>query len=80
MFIEKKKFFFLGYGATCVALLLSATTILNENQKMPGNGGVLPPGAAFAKTDLISNLSKNGFKFEVISSQENEPKEEKLEK
>lgn len=47
---------------------------------MPGNGGVLPPGAAFAKTDLISNLSKNGFTFEVISSQENEPKEEKLEK
>ena len=24
-----------GYGATCVALLLSATTILNENSKMP---------------------------------------------
>lgn len=24
-----------GYGATCVALLLSATTILSENDKMP---------------------------------------------
>lgn len=25
-----------GYGATCVALLLCATTILKENLKMPG--------------------------------------------
>lgn len=25
-----------GYGATCVALLLSATTILKEHSKMPG--------------------------------------------
>lgn len=25
-----------GYGATCVALVLSATTILKENDKMPG--------------------------------------------
>lgn len=59
-----------GYGATCVALLLSATTILNENGKMPGKGGVFPPGAAFAKTNLINELSKNNFKFEVISSSE----------
>lgn len=25
-----------GYGATCVSLLLSATTILNESAQMPG--------------------------------------------
>lgn len=61
-----------GYGATCVAALLSATTILNETHKLPDNGGVLPPGACFAKTNLISNLSKNGFTFEVISAHENE--------
>lgn len=24
-----------GYGATCVSLLLSATTILNESEKLP---------------------------------------------
>lgn len=59
-----------GYGATCVALLLSATTILKETNKLPGNGGVLPPGACFAKTNLISNLCKNGFTFEVLSSEE----------
>lgn len=63
-----------GYGATCVALLLSAKTILTEKAKLPGNGGVLPPGACFAKTDIISNLSKNGFNFEVISAQETDSK------
>lgn len=60
----------IGYGATCVALLLAATTILNEKEKLPLTGGVFPPGFCFAKTDLISNLSKNGFDFEVISAQE----------
>lgn len=60
-----------GYGATCVALVLSATTILKEKEKLP-LPGVLTPGACFAKTSLISNLSKNGFAFEVISVQETE--------
>ncbi|KAL1380239.1 hypothetical protein pipiens_014357 [Culex pipiens pipiens] len=56
-----------GYGATCVALLLSARTILQEADKMPGSGGFLTPGAAFAKTNLIPELCKNGFTFEVVS-------------
>lgn len=55
-----------GYGATCVALLLSATTILNQSDKMPSTGGVFPPGAAYYKTNLIEELCKNGFKFEVL--------------
>jgi short subunit dehydrogenase-like uncharacterized protein len=59
-----------GYGATCVALLLSATTILKESAKMPGKGGVLPPGAAFAKTSIITELCKNGFTFEVVKEEE----------
>jgi len=57
-----------GYGATCDALLLSATTILKESSLMPGKGGVFPPGYAFAKTNMIDNLCKNGFTFEVIES------------
>lgn len=61
-----------GYGATCVAVLASAVTILKEKEKLPSTGGVIPPGACFAKTSLISNLSKNGFDFEVISVQETE--------
>ncbi|XP_055622734.1 saccharopine dehydrogenase-like oxidoreductase [Toxorhynchites rutilus septentrionalis] len=56
-----------GYGATCVALLLSARTILKETAKLPGNGGYLTPGAAFAKTNLIAELCDNGFTFEVLS-------------
>lgn len=55
-----------GYGATCVSLILSATTILRESNKMPGSGGVYPPGAAYAKTSLIEQLCKNGFTFEVV--------------
>lgn len=31
------------------------------------SGGVLPPGAAFAKTNLIAELCKHGFKFEVVN-------------
>lgn len=55
-----------GYGATCVALLLTATTILKEGKKMPENGGVFPPGAAFKNTGLIKELQNNGFTFEVV--------------
>lgn len=67
--------FNLGYGATCVALLLAATTILNEKEKLPLTGGVLSPAACFAKTNLISNLTKNGFDFEVISATESDSAE-----
>ncbi|CAO1407401.1 unnamed protein product [Diamesa tonsa] len=59
-----------GYGATCIALLLTATTILNENKKMPDNGGVFPPAAAFKNTSLINELCNNGFTFEVIKVDE----------
>lgn len=31
-------------------------------------GGVLPPGFAFAKTNLIDRLCENGFTFDVIDS------------
>lgn len=60
-----------GYGLTGVSLLLAAVTILRENDKMPGSGGVYPPGAAFAKTSLLEELDKHGLKFEVVSSTEN---------
>lgn len=61
---------YIAYGATCVSLLLAGLTIINETDKLPGRGGVLPPGACFANTNLIANLCKNGFSFEVISSNE----------
>jgi len=59
-----------GYGATCVAVLLSAVTVLKETNKLPNNGGVIAPGAAFRNTNLISNLCKNGYTFEIISAKE----------
>lgn len=59
-----------GYGATCIALLLSATTILKENSKMPETGGVFPPAAAFKNTSLINELQNHGFTFEVIKVEE----------
>lgn len=60
-----------GYGATCVALLIAAKTILLEASKMPGNGGVLSPGAAFKNINLIENLQDHGIKFEVLEVKEN---------
>ncbi|XP_058793856.1 saccharopine dehydrogenase-like oxidoreductase [Phymastichus coffea] len=60
-----------GYGVTNTTLLMSAITILKESDKIPGDGGVLPPGAAFGKTSMVDELIKHGLKFEVISSIEN---------
>lgn len=34
-------------------------------------GGVFSPGAAFAKTNIISELCNNGFTFEVLSENSN---------
>ncbi|ALC46573.1 CG5167 [Drosophila busckii] len=59
-----------GYGSTCVALLSAAVTILRDSNKMPSTGGVMPPGAAFSKTSLISELEKHehGMKFEILAN------------
>ncbi|XP_018355999.1 PREDICTED: saccharopine dehydrogenase-like oxidoreductase isoform X1 [Trachymyrmex septentrionalis] len=56
-----------AYEMTSITAILSATTILNETDKIPNNGGVLTPGAAFGKTSLIEQLIKHNIKFEVIS-------------
>ncbi|KYM97012.1 PREDICTED: saccharopine dehydrogenase-like oxidoreductase [Cyphomyrmex costatus] len=57
-----------GYELTSIMVILSAITILNETDKMPYNGGVLTPGAAFGRTSLIEQLIKHNVKFEMISS------------
>lgn len=54
-----------GYGATCVSLLTAAKTVINETTKIPGQGGVLTTGAAFTKTNIISELTKSGLTFEL---------------
>jgi short subunit dehydrogenase-like uncharacterized protein len=57
-----------GYGTTCICLLIAATCILRESSKMPEQGGVFTPAAAFKNTKMIQELHKNGVTFEVIKS------------
>ncbi len=52
-----------GYGATCDYLVQSALTILKESEQLPGDGGVLTPGYAFANTSLVERCNKNGVPF-----------------
>jgi hypothetical protein len=59
-----------GYGSTCICLLVSAITILKESDKMPDQGGVFAPAAAFKNTSLISELQKNNISFEVVKVEE----------
>ncbi|XP_053605326.1 saccharopine dehydrogenase-like oxidoreductase [Plodia interpunctella] len=57
-----------GYGATVVALLYSALTVLREQDKMPQHG-VLTTGVAFRNTNLIKNLNETeDMKFEILES------------
>ncbi|XP_013164054.1 PREDICTED: saccharopine dehydrogenase-like oxidoreductase isoform X2 [Papilio xuthus] len=55
-----------GYGATVVALLHSALTLLHHTDHMPPPGGVLTTALAFRDTDLIQRLHHDGLKFEII--------------
>ncbi|XP_038218291.1 saccharopine dehydrogenase-like oxidoreductase [Zerene cesonia] len=56
-----------GYGATVVALLLSAVTILSERDRMPPLGGVVTAGFAFRNTNIIKHLQEHNLKFEIVS-------------
>ncbi|XP_075146886.1 saccharopine dehydrogenase-like oxidoreductase [Haematobia irritans] len=59
-----------AYSLTSTCMLLCAKAILEDHKNMPGSGGVLPPGYAFAKTQLLEEIShaKWGLKFEVLKS------------
>lgn len=52
-----------GYGSTCECLVQSALVLLSEGDRMPGKGGVYPPGYAFARTSLVDRLTKNHVTF-----------------
>ncbi|XP_041353801.1 saccharopine dehydrogenase-like oxidoreductase [Gigantopelta aegis] len=56
-----------GYVTTPICIVQAALCILKEKDKLPKEGGVYTPGAAFADTDLIDRLTKNNIKFEVVS-------------
>ncbi|XP_045767577.1 saccharopine dehydrogenase-like oxidoreductase [Maniola jurtina] len=57
-----------GYGATVVALLYSALTILRERDAMPKESGVMTTGVAFRNTKLIQHLCENNLKFEIVNN------------
>ena len=54
-----------GYGATCEYMVQAGLSILQEKELMPGEGGVLTPGYAFANTTIVDRLIEKGCTFEV---------------
>ena len=46
-------------------MVQSGLTILKEVELIPGNGGVITPGYAFANTTIVERLSNKGCTFEV---------------
>ena len=55
-----------GYVATPIAMVQAALVVVKEREKLPEEGGVYSPGAAFYRTSLIQRLQENGLKFEVL--------------
>ena len=47
-------------------MVQSGLTILTEKELIPGKGGVLTPGYAFANTTIVERLCNKGCTFEVI--------------
>ena len=57
-----------GYGATVVALLMAAHTILKERENLPSTGGVFTPGVVFKDTTIIHKLIENNLKYEIVEN------------
>jgi short subunit dehydrogenase-like uncharacterized protein len=57
-----------GYVSTPIILLAAAMTVLEERHRLPGEGGVWMPAAAFAETDLLHRLRQGGISFAVSSA------------
>lgn len=57
-----------GYVTTPIALVQCGLVILKEKDKLPKDGGVFPPGAAFADTGLIERLQKRNIKFQEVKA------------
>lgn len=55
-----------GYVTCSICAVQAAYVLLKEKDKLPPNGGVYTPGAAFADSTLLSRLQKHNLKFSVI--------------
>ncbi|XP_060068458.1 saccharopine dehydrogenase-like oxidoreductase [Ylistrum balloti] len=56
----------LGYITTPICMVQCALVILKEADKLPKDGGVYPPGAAFQDTSLIERLHKHNVTFSEV--------------
>ncbi|XP_054713976.1 saccharopine dehydrogenase-like oxidoreductase [Uloborus diversus] len=54
-----------AYALTSMCMVHAGLVILEENHKMPLNGGVLTPGVAFENTTLSDRLQKRGMVFKI---------------
>lgn len=59
----------IGYGSTCTCVVQAALTVLQEADRLPGKGGVFPPGYAFRNTSLVKRLNFH----EVVFTADVEP-------
>lgn len=55
----------MGYVTTPICVVNSALTILELKESSGIPNGVLTPAAAFAKTDIIERLGRDGLSIKV---------------
>jgi len=57
-----------GYIATASCIVNSALVILQEQDKLPLNGGVFTPASAFSDTSLVRRLESRGITISGLKS------------
>ncbi|XP_056641783.1 saccharopine dehydrogenase-like oxidoreductase [Diorhabda sublineata] len=59
-----------AYRFSSYAIVAAAIMISSEKEKLPKNGGVYSPGAAFSKTSLMEYLINKCCSFEIIEEKD----------
>uniref|UniRef100_A0A1I7SQG4 Sacchrp_dh_C domain-containing protein n=1 Tax=Bursaphelenchus xylophilus TaxID=6326 RepID=A0A1I7SQG4_BURXY len=55
-----------GYIGTAGCLIAAAVTILEDQEKLPENGGVFTPGAAFEETGILERLARFNVTYKIL--------------
>lgn len=55
----------LAYETSAICLVQAGLTVLEESDKMPFTGGVLPPGFAFRQTSLLERLNRHSIHIKL---------------
>lgn len=66
-----------GYITCAICIIQAAVTLLRDLDKMPNEGGVYSPGAAFWKTGYLKRLQESGLVFETVPSAQEDEAEKK---